>query len=68
MQPVKLNTVPHRVVLETAPEGLQFAPESPPPSALSYRVDRPFLFLIRDENTGALLFIGRVTNPKDLRL
>lgn len=62
-QPVKLNTAMHKVVLETAPEGLQYAPD-PAPSVLTYHVDRPFLFLIRDQSTGALLFMGRITNPK----
>jgi serine protease inhibitor len=28
-----------------------------------FYVDRPFLFLIREKDTGAILFIGRVTNP-----
>jgi serine protease inhibitor len=26
-------------------------------------VDRPFFYLVRDEPTGTLLFLGRVTDP-----
>lgn len=29
-----------------------------------FRADHPFLYLIRDRQTGALLFIGRVANPR----
>ncbi len=35
-------------------------PEEEPPDV---RIDRPFLFTIRDTATGTLLFLGRVLNP-----
>ena len=38
-----------------AKESRPFIPE--------FRADRPFLFLIRDRESGAILFLGRVTQP-----
>ena len=34
-----------------------------PPEPVTVTLDRPFVFLIRDIPTGAILFIGRVMNP-----
>ncbi|KAI3374047.1 hypothetical protein L3Q82_022603, partial [Scortum barcoo] len=67
-QGAKLSHVNHKVVMETAPEGNQYPSTTSPASHLTYRVDRPFLYLIRDEASGALLFIGRVVNPKTLTI
>jgi len=37
--------------------------ESAPAQPVQVTVDRPFVFLIRDLETGAILFVGRVVNP-----
>ena len=36
----------------------------PGPPPVTMRVNRPFLFLIRDGQTGTLLFVGRVVDPR----
>jgi len=40
---------------EAAPATVPFTP--------TFRADRPFLFLVRDRQSGSVLFLGRVLNP-----
>jgi serpin B len=37
---------------------------SVPAEPVEVTIDRPFIFLIRDIETGAVLFVGRVLNPE----
>ncbi len=42
---------------------LGFAESGPPEPQVTVRADRPFLYLIRHQPTGAVLFVGRVMDP-----
>jgi serine protease inhibitor len=63
-----ISEVKHKTFLEVNEEGTEAAAAtsvgivvtSLPPSV---RIDRPFVFLIREKSSNAILFIGQLTNP-----
>jgi serpin B len=70
--PLALNEVVHRAVIDVTEEGTEAAAAtaitmmaaSARPAAESFVVDRPFLFYIVDDATGAILFQGRISDPR----
>jgi serpin B len=71
--PLAIGQIMHAAVIDVAEEGTEAAAataatmvakaiRSPP--AQMFRVDRPFLFAIVDETTGAVLFAGRIADPR----
>ena len=70
-----VSAVFHRAFVEVNEEGTEaaaatavvMAPGSAPPlprEPLRFHADRPFLFLIRENRTGLVLFVGRVGDPR----
>jgi serpin B len=70
-----INAVAHKAFVEADERGTEaaaatavgvarmstsFAPETPP---VVFRADHPFIFLIENSRSGAILFMGRVTRP-----
>jgi len=73
---VWIDDIVHRVALEVAEEGVEAAAASAtslveitsagrrePSLAEPFTVDRPFLFYVSDDKTGAILFAGRISDP-----
>ncbi|XP_077150596.1 pigment epithelium-derived factor [Ranitomeya variabilis] len=67
---VKLTHVMHKAVLELNEDGVESAPSVDPSTRhhfpLEFHLNHPFLFVLRSESNGALLFIGKVMNPKEV--
>ena len=70
--PLAISEVVHRAVIEVTEQGTEaaaatavmMAPASMPSHIEPFVVDRPFLFYIVDEATGAILFAGRISDPR----
>lgn len=69
---IAISDVVHRAVIDVMEDGTEAAAatavtmmrSSMPRSAEEFHVDRPFLFYLVDDGTGAILFEGRVSNPR----
>ncbi|KAG9485841.1 pigment epithelium-derived factor [Eleutherodactylus coqui] len=65
---LKFTNVMHKAVLELNEDGAESAPKVDPGTRqhfpLQYHLNHPFLFVLRSDSNGALLFIGKVMNPK----
>ena len=72
--PLKIDFVRHAADLTVDEKGtvaaavtvvgaVQFSGPVRPRDAVTFNANRPFLFFLRDDSTGAVLFAGRVTNP-----
>jgi serpin B len=66
-----LEDVVHEALLEIDEKGTKAAASTAvvsrdkgdPPKEVEFRADHPFLFLIRDNRSGTILFLGRITDP-----
>ena len=71
--PLALSQIVHRAVVDVMEDGTEaaaataiavLAAGAPPRQPEVLRVDRPFLFYILDDATGAILFQGRIVDPR----
>jgi len=64
-----LDAVLHKAQIEVNEEGTEASaaavvPLTKGPRLMSFRADRPFLLLIRDRESGTILFMGRFVEPE----
>jgi serpin B len=67
-----ISHVLHKAFVDVNEEGTEAAAATavvvkapaPPPREVVFRADRPFVYAIRDNKTGAALFVGRYAGPK----
>uniref|UniRef100_A0ABM5ENV3 Pigment epithelium-derived factor isoform X1 n=2 Tax=Pogona vitticeps TaxID=103695 RepID=A0ABM5ENV3_9SAUR len=69
-KPLKLSHVKHKITLELSEDGASATFPSDTEAArlnfpIAYNLDKPFLFVLWDNETGALLFIGKILDPRN---
>jgi serpin B len=73
LEPIFISRVIHQTFIDVQEEGTEAAAativemrnlSTNPGSPVLFRVDRPFLYVIRENSTGALLFMGKVGKPE----
>jgi serpin B len=70
-QNLYISKVIHKAFIDVAEKGTEAAAAtavvmrngSAAPSGLNIYADRPFLYFLRDQPTGAVIFMGRVLDP-----
>jgi serpin B len=70
--PTAIDQIVHRAVIDVAEESTEAAAATAtgvwssaiPVEPMQFRVDRPFLYYLIDDVTGAVLFQGRVVDPR----
>jgi serpin B len=70
--PIAIDQIVHSAIIEVDEEGTEAAAAtgvsavltSSGPLAEAFHIDRPFLFYITDDATGAILFQGRIDDPR----
>lgn len=66
-----LGTIVHKALIEVNEEGTEataataVSGKKNEEKNLSFLANHPFVYIIRDNTTGAILFMGRLTNPRE---
>lgn len=70
---LKIESIIHRATIDVDEKGTVAVAATmvgmllgPPPSLPVFRADHPFIFLLRDVNTGIILFIGKLEIPSGI--
>jgi serpin B len=72
-EPLFVSDVVHQTFVDVNEEGTEAAgatavvlkPGAPLPKSATFRADHPFVFLVRDNRSGSVLFLGRVADPTE---